>query len=129
MAQLLIQCQDDYWCINPFFLSPDFTLLIQNINTEIKRFTEEVHICKKYMWLGELMNYFCVWSRLESQKEYYQKNKISVEEKELLPCLILDNEEITQKFIYLKRMLFRYKWDLSVFTRTFEENIKYYFNE
>ena len=75
------------------------------------------------------MNYFCIWSGLESQKEYYQKNKISVEEKELLPCPILDNEEITQKSIYLKRMMFRYKLDLSVFTRTFEENVKYYFNE
>ncbi|CUP26729.1 hypothetical protein [Blautia obeum] len=129
VAQLLIQCQDDYWCINPFFLCPDFAPLIQNINTEIKKFAEELHICKKYMWLGELMNYFCIWSGLESQKEYYQKNKISVEEKELLPCPILDNEEITQKFIYLKRMMFRYKLDLSVFTRTFEENVKYYFNE
>ena len=38
VAQLLIQCQDDYWCINPFFLCPDFAPLIQNINTEIKKF-------------------------------------------------------------------------------------------
>lgn len=66
---------------------------------------------------------------IRKSKRILSKNKISVEEKELLPCPILDNEEITQKFIYLKRMMFRYKLDLSVFTRTFEENVKYYFNE
>lgn len=56
---------------------PDFTVTIKNINKEITSYSENQRICDKYIWLGELMNYFCIWSSMENQKEYYQKVEIS----------------------------------------------------
>ena len=94
LAQLLIQCEDDFWCINPFFLIPDFTVMIKNINKEITSYSENQRICDKYIWIGELMNYFCIWSSMENQKEYYQKVEISKTEAKNLPCKILNNKKI-----------------------------------
>lgn len=105
LAQLLIQCEDDFWCINPFFLIPDFTVTIKNINKEITSYSENQRICDKYIWLGELMNYFCIWSSMENQKEYYQKVEISKTEAKNLPCKILNNKKITHKFIYIKNTI------------------------
>ena len=75
LAQLLIQCEDDFWCINPFFLIPDFTVTIKNINKEITSYSENQRICDKYIWLGELMNYFCIWSSMENQKGILSKSR------------------------------------------------------
>lgn len=129
LAQLLIQCEDDFWCINPFFLIPDFTVTIKNINKEITSYSENQRICDKYIWLGELMNYFCIWSSMENQKEYYQKVEISKTEAKNLPCKILNNKKITHKFIYIKHVYFRYPMDLSILKRSFNENVEICFNE
>ncbi|KOM98722.1 hypothetical protein ACP49_05365 [Clostridium botulinum] len=56
-AHYIIQDESDSWFINPFFLNPDISDIIEKSNQNISKY-DGYDFCNKYMWLRELCEYF-----------------------------------------------------------------------
>lgn len=122
--QLFVQCEDNYWCLNPFFLCPDIRPIVKMLNEKIELYKDEKFV-NKYEWLGEYVNYFVYWaSKSLINESYFFKTDVEKNVIDQMICKTSYSSSLQFKFIYPKFYM-RKNIDLRIFSQTFEENAKY----
>lgn len=122
--QLFIQCDDNRWCLNPFFMMPDIGPVVSMVNQKIACY-QGMPFLDKYEWLGELINYYSYWSMESLQnEEYFTKSKVENDIVEKMLCKTSFSSNLNVKFIYPK-MYMRKKLDLRIYSQSFEENAEF----
>jgi len=71
LDNMLIQDEDNYWFINPFFLNPDIGVIYEKVNENIEKYCNEKYV-EKYIWMKELCEYFHMKRTIrENPRDYY----------------------------------------------------------
>ena len=68
LNNLLIQDEDNYWFINPFFLNPDIKPIQEYTKHKVAEYCNEKYV-EKYIWMEKLCQYF-------SLQDYIRKDPI-----------------------------------------------------
>lgn len=124
VQQLFIQCEDNYWCVNPIFLSPDVRPIIKMVNEKIDYYKNEKFV-EKYEWLGEFINYFFYWSNKSLMNEkYFFESQVGNDIVEKMFCKTSFSSNLRFKFIYPK-LYMRKNIDLRIYSQSFIENAQY----
>lgn len=109
-ARYIIQDESNSWFINPFFLNPDISNIIETNEQNIKKY-EGKDFINKYIWFRELCNYFIMQREIRLNPDtYYSRSNI-------------------KKFFYPHMFLYaefggkNYDIDKDVYSNTFQENV------
>lgn len=122
--QLFVQCEDNNWCVNPFFLSPNIEPIVNWVNEKIELYKGKPFV-NKYEWLGEYINYFAYWSSMSLMNDnYFFKSHVDDIVVEKMICKTSYSSCLKFKFIYPKAYM-RKRVDLKIYSQSFEENAKY----
>lgn len=74
LNNILIQSDDNFWFLNPFFLNPDITEIYERMECSIKEYASEKFV-EKYIWMKELCLYFCKQQHIRVHpSNYYMDN-------------------------------------------------------
>lgn len=109
-ARYIIQDESNSWFINPFFLNPNISDIIESNKKNIKKY-KECDFCDKYQWFEELCNYFIMQREIRLNPEaYYSRSNIV-------------------KFFYPHMFLYKefndknYNINKNVYLNTFQQNV------
>ncbi len=117
LNNILIQGEDDFWFINPFFLSPD-------IESTYNLFKESAEIYKnesfsdKYTWMIELCEYFMAKEDIRQDSESYFEKRINPYSKKT-PENLFFYPKIYQ---FASPQSLNYRLDKYIYGKTFEDN-------
>ncbi|MHB9925924.1 hypothetical protein [Clostridium botulinum] len=116
-AHYIIQDESDSWFINPFFLNPDISDIIEKNNQNISKY-DGYDFCNKYVWLQELCEYFMRQREIRSNpRTYYSGENYSYSTKGKV------------KFFYPEMFLLsifgekNYNFDETIYLNTFQQNV------